>query len=116
MNLEQLRDFCLTQKGVTESLPFDNNTLVFKVLDKMFALVDINNFESINVKCEPEKAIALRETYLAVEAGYHMNKKHWNTIKINDDMPDKEIFNWVLHSYQLVVEKMPKKQKELLLL
>jgi predicted DNA-binding protein (MmcQ/YjbR family) len=112
MELDDLRNFCLAQKGVTESLPFDNNTLVFKVMDKMFALADIQNFESVNVKCEPEKAIELREQYHAVEAGYHMSKKHWNTITIHDDMPDKEILSWVLHSYQLVVAKLTKKQQE----
>ncbi len=112
MHLEELRDFCLAQKGVTEGLPFDDNTLVFKVLDKMFALADINDFESINVKCDPEQAILLRERYEAVTAGYHMSKKHWNTIKVNADMSDKEIYEWLMHSYNLVVSKLTKKQQE----
>lgn len=112
MQLDDFRNYCLSLKGTTESLPFDANTLVFKVMDKMFALTDLANFESINVKCEPEKAIELRERYNAVKEGYHMSKKHWNTITVNDDMNDKEILQWVLHSYQLIVEKLTKKQKE----
>jgi predicted DNA-binding protein (MmcQ/YjbR family) len=114
MQLDDFRNFCLGLKGVTESLPFDENTLVFKVMDKMFALTDIADFQSINVKCEPEKAIELRERYQAVTAGYHMNKKHWNTIVIGEDMPDKEVLAWTLHSYELVVEKLPKKQQQAL--
>jgi predicted DNA-binding protein (MmcQ/YjbR family) len=112
MQLDDFRNYCLSLKGVTESLPFDENTLVFKVMDKMFALTDLANFESINVKCEPEKAIELRERYHAVKEGYHMSKKHWNTITVNDDMNDKEILQWVLHSYQLIVAKLSKKQKD----
>jgi predicted DNA-binding protein (MmcQ/YjbR family) len=114
MQLDDFRNFCLGLKGVTESLPFDENTLVFKVMDKMFALTDIADFQSINVKCEPEKAIELRERYQAVTAGYHMNKKHWNTIMIGEDMPDKEVLVWTLHSYELVVAKLPKKQQQAL--
>ncbi len=115
MQLDEFRNFCLAQKGVTESLPFDQNTLVFKVLDKMFALTDLAEFGSVNLKCNPEKAIELRERYNAVKEGYHMNKKHWNTIIVNDDMSDREIFEWILHSYQLVVEKLQKKDKEKLI-
>ncbi len=112
MQLNEFRNFCLAQKGVTESLPFDANTLVFKVIDKIFALTSIEEFTSINLKCVPEIALELRERYHAVTSGYHMSKKHWNTIAMNGDMPDKEIFEWVLHSYQLVAAKLSKKQKE----
>lgn len=112
MNIEEYRDYCLTFVGVTEELPFDDNVLVFKVLGKMFALTDINAFESINVKCDPEKAIELREHYTCVQPGYHMNKKHWNTIIMDGEMPDQEVKEWITHSYDLVVAKMPKKLKE----
>jgi len=114
MQLDDFRNFCLGLKGVTEALPFDENTLVFKVMDKMFALTDIADFRSINVKCEPEKAIELRERYQAVTAGYHMNKQHWNTITVGEDMPAKEVLQWTLHSYELVVAKLPKKQQQAL--
>ncbi len=111
MNIEYFRDFCLAMKGVEESLPFDESTLVFKVMGKMFALCDINSFESINLKCNPEKAIDLRERYEAVIPGYHMNKKHWNTVYVNRDLNDTELKNLVIHSYDLVVSGLPKKLK-----
>lgn len=112
MNIEEFREFCIGMKGVTEELPFDENTLVFKVMGKMFALTGMDNFVSVNVKCDPEKAIELREEYNAVKPGYHMNKKHWNTIEVNSDMADQEVRDWVLHSYDLVVSKLPKKTRE----
>jgi predicted DNA-binding protein (MmcQ/YjbR family) len=112
MNIEEFREFCIGMKGVTEELPFDENTLVFKVMGKMFALTGMDNFVSVNVKCDPEKAIELREEYNAVKPGYHMNKKHWNTIEVNSDMSDQELRDWVLHSYDLVVAKLPKKTRE----
>ncbi|MDW7690913.1 MmcQ/YjbR family DNA-binding protein [Flammeovirgaceae bacterium SG7u.111] len=114
MHIEDFRNYCLSLKKVTEDTPFGPNTLVFKVMGKMFALTDITDFESVNLKCDPEKAIELREQYDAVKPGYHMNKKHWNTITINGDMNDKELREWVFHSYNLVVSGMPKRlQKEL---
>jgi len=112
MNIEEFREFCITMKGVTEELPFDENTLVFKVMGKIFVLTGIESFESMNVKCDPETAVELREQYNAVKPGYHMNKKHWNTIVNNSDMPDQEIRAWIKHSYDLVVAKLPKKTKE----
>ena len=78
----------------------------------MFALADMDEFVSINLKCNPEKAVELREQYESVEAGYHMNKKHWNTIAVNSDMPDKELYEWIRHSYDLVLASLPKKLKE----
>jgi len=114
MNIEELQTFCLSLKGTTETLPFDDNTLVFKVMDKMFLLTDINDFESINVKCDPEKAVELREQYSCVKAGYHMNKKHWNTIDVNSQLTDSEIKQWILHSYDLVVDKLNKADKAFL--
>jgi predicted DNA-binding protein (MmcQ/YjbR family) len=112
MTLDSFRNYCLAFQGVTEETPFDNVTLVFKVMGKMFALADMDNFESINVKCEPDKAIELRERYDSVKAGYHMNKKHWNTIDTNSDMPDSGLYSWIKHSYDLVVASLPKKVRE----
>lgn len=112
MTLDAYRSFCLALKGVTEDTPFDDKTLVFKVMGKMFALADIDLFESVNLKCDPEEAVSLRERYEAVSAGYHMNKKHWNTILIQSDMSSKEILEWTLHSYQLVIKGLTKKQKQ----
>lgn len=112
MNIEEFRDYCLSLAGVSESTPFDEKTLVFKVMDKMFALGNMEDFVSINVKCDPEKAIELRENYQAVKPGYHMNKKHWNTISIHLDMPDSEIKVWIKHSYELVLAGLTKKKRE----
>ncbi len=114
MNIEEFRDYCLALKGTTEGFPFGEDTLVFKVMDKMFALCSVDNFESINLKCDPELAVALRERYPSVRAGYHMNKKYWNTIVLNGQLPRQELQHWISHSYQLVVQGLPKaKQKEL---
>ena len=114
MTLDQIRDYCLKKKLVTEEFPFDDETLVFKVMSKMFLLTNINPPLSINLKCDPEKAIELRERYPAVTPGYHMNKKHWNTIEIDGTIRPKLLFTWIDESYELVVNSLPKKkQKEL---
>lgn len=112
MNIEEYRDFCIALKGVSEEFPFDENTLVFKVMGKMFALCDVNSFESINVKCDPEKAIELREQYSTVLPGYHMNKKHWNTVLIDGSIDDKLIYQWILDSYHLVIASLTKNLRE----
>ena len=113
MNIEYFREYCLSFPGVTESFPFDGQTLVFKVMDKIFALCNVDEFKSINVKCDPEKAINLRETYPGIVIpGYHMNKKHWNTIIIANNLPDELIEEWVKDSYKLVVKKLTKTEKE----
>lgn len=112
MNIEELRDYCLSLKGVTEEMPFDDKVLVFKVMGKIFCLTNIEHFEAINVKCEPEKAIELRETYEAVQPGYHMNKKHWNTIQLNDSISVALLKEWIIDSYQLVANSLTKKLKE----
>ena len=113
MNIEFFRDYCLSFSGVTEEFPFDENTLVFKVLGKMFALCDVDEFESINLKCDPVKAIELREEFPdLVLPGYHMNKKHWNTVSMQDNLPDKLIKEWIKDSYDLVVAKLPKRERE----
>jgi predicted DNA-binding protein (MmcQ/YjbR family) len=115
MNIESFRDFCLSLKGVTEGFPFGVSNLVFSVMGKMFALTNADNFESVNLKCDPEKAVELREKYNAVMPGYHMNKKHWNTVIIDGSIGDKEFLSWVKDSYDLVIAGLPKKiQKELL--
>ena len=109
MNIEQYRDYCLTKKGVTEGFPFDQKTLVFKVMGKMFALTDVDEFQSVNLKCDPERAIDLRETYHGINAGFHMSKKHWNTVDNNSDVPDELFFELIDHSYDLVVQRLTKK-------
>lgn len=114
MNIIDFREYCLSKKGVTEEFPFDNVTLVFKVMGKMFALTDVDNFESVNLKCDPEKAIELRERYPAVTPGYHMNKKHWNTIINDQSIPDEIIYSLVDHSYELVSSGLTKSQKQIL--
>ena len=119
MHIEQLRDFCITKKGVTEHFPFDDVTLVFKVMNKMFALVGLNHWEEgdqkINLKCDPEKSEELRGEYEGINPGFHMSKKHWNTININtSDVSDDLVRELINHSYDLVVSGLTKKaQKEL---
>ena len=112
MDIVSFREYCLSKKGVTESFPFGEPTLVFKVMDKMFALTNADNFVSVNLKCDPEKAITLREEYPAVLPGYHMNKKHWNTIEVNGTIPDDLFKSWVDHSYDLVVSGLPKNKRQ----
>lgn len=108
MDIETYRLYCITKPGVTEETPFGPDTLVFKVMGKMFALCDINAFESINVKCDPELAVELREKYPdSIFPGYHMSKKHWNTVL--SDMPDKLLKEWIDLSYNLVVSSLPNK-------
>src|SRR5512137_785077 len=102
MNVESLRDYCLQKAKVTESFPFGDDTLVFKTGGKIFALVNLEGDLSINLKCDPALAIELRERYASVLPGYHMNKKHWNTILVDGTIPDAEIFSWIDHSYNLV--------------
>lgn len=111
MNIEEYRSYCLAKKSVTEEFPFDNETLVFKVAGKMFALTDITNFASINLKCDPEKAVELRDQYPAVLPGYHMNKKHWNTILLDGSIPTKLLQIWIDESYDRVVNALPKRER-----
>jgi predicted DNA-binding protein (MmcQ/YjbR family) len=114
VNIETYREYCLSKPGVTESFPFNDTTLVFKVVGKVFALAGIENFRQINLKCDPEKAIELRADYNGVIPGFHMNKKHWNTVSIFEDLPTKLIFELIDHSYNLVVLSLTKKaQNEL---
>lgn len=115
MDIETLRNHCVTKKGVTEEFPFDSETLVFKVSGKAFVLANIENFDGINVKCNPDKAIQLREEFDAVIPGFHMNKKHWNTLVMDDSLSDKFILDQVDHSYQLVIDGLPLKTRKHLL-
>ncbi len=121
MNIQQLYEFCLSKKGVTEHFPFDETILVFKVGGKIFALSSLkdweNNTPAINLKCNPERAVELRAEYEAVEPGFHMNKVHWNTITFNKDASDKMICELIHHSYELVFESLTKKiQNEIIAL
>jgi predicted DNA-binding protein (MmcQ/YjbR family) len=113
MNIESFRAYCLKKSGVTEEFPFDENTLVFKVVGKMFALTDLVDLPfTINLKCDPEKAVELREKYDSVQPGYHMNKKHWNTVTIDNSIPELELLEMVDHSYDLVVKGLKKSDHE----
>lgn len=109
MNLEEIRKHCLAKPLVEETFPFDNRTLVFKVAGKMFLLTDVEEPVSVNLKCDPEKAVELREQYDAVLPGYHMSKKHWNTVLLTGRYPRKEFFEWIDHSYELVFNSLPAK-------
>lgn len=109
MDLEHLRDYCLAKSFVTEHTPFGPDPLVFKVHNKMFALCSIDNFVSVNLKCDPELVPDLRANYLAVKPGYHMNKTHWNTVMVNQDVDDKHLLQMVDDSYLLIVQSLPKK-------
>jgi predicted DNA-binding protein (MmcQ/YjbR family) len=111
MTAENLREFCLSLKAVTESFPFDDDTLVFKVMGKIFALTSLAD-KTINLKCDPENAITLREQYPSVAPGYHMNKKYWNTVQLDGSIPDKLIREWAMDSYRLVVEGLPMKLRK----
>ena len=112
MNLDRIISYCESFPGTTFEFPFDKTTLVIKVLGKMFLLIDIEESTSFNVKCDPEQALELRERYASVRPGYHMNKTHWNTITINGELDEKELRHWIKHSYDLVVSKLPKKQRD----
>jgi len=115
MNIEDLRDYCISKKGVEETLPFGPDTLVFKVMGKAFLLCGLDeNPIQFNVKCDPEKAIELREHYDCVKPGFHMNKKHWNTIIVEGNANVKLLRSWIDDSYDLVVKGLTKvEQKKL---
>ncbi len=113
MNIQQFYELCLSKKGVTEHFPFDQDTLVFKVGAKMFALSSLTQWEkgepSVNLKCNPDKAQELRAQYDSIQPGYHMSKVHWNTIAVNKDVSDKLVKQLIDHSYELVFKSLPKK-------
>jgi predicted DNA-binding protein (MmcQ/YjbR family) len=112
MNFEDFREYCLRKPFVSEGFPFDKDTLVFKVDGKMFALTDVDSFNSINLKADPERSIEMRERYNAVQPGYHMNKKLWNTILVNADLPEDLFFQLIDESYSLVYLSLSKKRRD----
>lgn len=116
MNIQQIYEYCLSKKGVTEHFPFDEDTLVFKVGGKIFCLTSLSKWEegnpSLNLKCNPEKAIELRAQFEAIQPGYHMSKVHWNTVYLNQDVSDRKIVYLINHSYELVMASLPKKIKQ----
>lgn len=113
MNIESLRDYCLGKPHVEETLPFGPDTLVFKVCGKMFLLTGLDEAHlSFNVKCDPEKAIELREEFSCVIPGFHMNKQHWNTVIVDGSVSTKQLKEWIDHSYELVKDSLPKKLRD----
>lgn len=109
MNVEEIRDYCLLKPAVTEGLPFGDNTLVFKVADKIFLLYSLDHGNRFNVKCDPELAVQLREQHHEVQPGFHMNKTHWNTVFTDGSLTRKQLCNMIDHSYTLIVKSLPKK-------
>lgn len=112
MNFDELREYCLSKKNTTEDYPFDENTPCFRVAGKIYAITSFKFPLSVNLKCDPELAADLRERYGDVLPGYHMNKKHWNTVNFNGRISNKELQNMVDHSYELVVKSLNKKLRE----
>ncbi len=110
MNHDIIRDYCLRKKGTSYDFPFDEEVMACRVAGKIFLLMSILQFPvSINVKCDPEKAVDLRERYEAVKPGYHQNKKHWNTVICDGSLTDVEIFSFIDHSYEMVLKSLSKK-------
>lgn len=112
MNIELFREYCLSKKGVEETLPFGPEVLVYKVMGKMFALTGLDDPDRCNLKCDPQRALDLRATYPSVIPGYHMSKQHWNTVIYNQGVPDKLIFELIDHSYQLIADSLTRKLKQ----
>jgi predicted DNA-binding protein (MmcQ/YjbR family) len=109
MNVEEVRTYCLSLRKVTEDSPFGPQTLVMRVGNKMFALIPLDKVGSINLKCDPERAILLREEFNGIKPGWHMNKTHWNTVILDGSLPDGDIERMIDNSYKLVVRGLPKK-------
>jgi len=109
MNIEEFRNYCLSKPATTESFPFDETTLVLKVAGKMFALTDLVSDFSLNLKCDPDEAVILREQYPCVTPGYHMNKRLWNTVLVDGSISDKILYEWIDNSYDLLVAGLTKK-------
>lgn len=107
MHIESLREYCLLKSGVEESFPFGEDTLVFKLSGKIFLICGLNSPDRFNVKCDPEKAIALREEYEEVQPGFHMNKAHWNTVLMNGRLSDRQLMEMIDHSYNLIKRSLP---------
>ncbi|HEX2787036.1 MAG TPA: MmcQ/YjbR family DNA-binding protein [Ignavibacteria bacterium] len=112
MKFEELRKYLLSKKGAEETFPFGEDTFVYKVGNKIFAITSFDLPLSINLKCDPERAIELREQYEEVQPGYHMNKKHWNTVLLEGRIPLKEIKEMIDHSYELIIKSLPKNKQK----
>ena len=113
MNIETIREYAISKNGAEETLPFGPDTLVYKVGGKAFLLMGLDNAElQFNVKCDPDLALELRERYPCVIPGYHMNKKHWNTVIVDGSVPWQQLREWIDHSYELVLQSLPKKIRE----
>ena len=112
MNIESYRDYCIQKPGVTEGFPFGGETLVFKVMNKMFALIDVETFDFVNLKCDPERALQLREQNPGITPGWHMNKTLWNSVSTDGSVSDDLFLELIDHSYELIVASLPKKLQE----
>lgn len=112
MNIEDFRNYCLAKPGVTEEFPFGPETLVYKVHGKMFTASGIEEFDFVNLKCDPERAIELREAHAGIQPGWHMSKKHWNSVYMDGSVPEQLVKELIDHSYDLVKASLPKKQRE----
>jgi len=116
MNLEEIREYCIAKPAVTEGFPFNDTALVFKVMDKMFALLDLSeDSRGISLKCDPELAIELREQHPEVTPAWHFNKQHWNGVNLTGGISDSQLREWIDHSYTIVVDSLPKSKRETLL-
>ena len=111
MNIEDYRTYCISKEGVTESFPFDVSTLVFKVYGKMFSLTDVDKFSYINLKQDPGKSELLRDQYRGIKEGYHMNKKHWNSVYLQEDVPEQLMYEQIEDSYTIVLNSIPVKKR-----
>ena len=112
MDLEEFREYCLSKVAATESMPFGEGVLVFKVAGKIFALAALDEIPAtVNLKCDPDVALELRDRYEQIQPGYHMNKKHWNTVEISSGIPEAELRKMIDHSYDLIVKSLPKAAK-----
>ena len=112
MDAVEFREYCLTKPDVTEGTPFGETVLVFKVAGKMFALMSLDQVPTTaNLKCDPDLALELRDRYEQVRPGYHMNKKHWNTVEIEGGIPEPELRKMIDHSYELVVSSLPRARR-----
>lgn len=111
MNIEELREYCLSLPQVTEDMPFDDETLVFKVGGRMFCFASLTGDLKMNLKCDPDEAIEIRETFPGVTPGFHMNKNHWNTVSVDGSISDSMLQVWILRSYKLVVAKLTKAER-----
>ena len=112
MNVESVRDYCLSLPMVTEDFPFDETTLAFRIMGKIFAMIDLEHTEWFVLKCQPDYAVELRDAHSEIQGAWHMNKKHWNQINLFGTLPDGLIQQLVRHSYHEVVQKLPKRERE----